>query len=104
MKELGVERIAKSEFEKYFKRTFAGKSRLLCAGSYATVLMHRDCRLSAGAGEFVATEIPKTHVEREGWWKQLLYQAVASRDCEHIVRLRAWTDDGVSGGVASPTC
>ena len=27
---------------------------------------------------------------------------MASRDCEHIVRLRAWIDDGVGGGVASP--
>ena len=39
LKELGVERIAKTEFVKYFKRTSAGKPRLLCAGSYATVLM-----------------------------------------------------------------
>ena len=58
--------------------------------------------MSAGPGEFVATKTPKQEVEQEGLWQELLYQAVASRDCEHIVRLRAWIDDGVAGGVASP--
>jgi serine/threonine protein kinase len=102
LRELGIERLTRGEFERCFKRTFGCRSRVLGTGSFATVFLHRDCRLSAGPGEFVATKTPKQDVEQDLVWRELLYHAVASRDCEHIVRLRAWIDDGVGGGVASP--
>ena len=70
---------------------------MLGQGTYATVFLHRDCRPSAGAGEMVATKVPKLNVVEQNVWQELLYQAVTSQDCQHIVRLRAWIDDGGKG-------
>ena len=97
MKELGIERIARREFDVAFKSTFRGAPRVLGQGTYATVFLHRDCRPSAGAGEMVATKVPKLNVGEQSVWQELLYQAVTSQDCQHIVRLRAWIDDGGKG-------
>ena len=102
LRELGIERLTRGEFERCFKTQFRGRPRVLGTGSFATVYLHRDCRPSAGPGEFVATKTPKQDVEQDLVWRELLYHAAASRDCEHIVKLRAWIDDGVGGGVASP--
>ena len=56
LRELGIERLTRGEFERCFKRTFGSRSRVLGTGSFATVFLHRDCRLSVGPGEFVATK------------------------------------------------
>jgi hypothetical protein len=89
MKELGIEHLVRQEFEK-----FRGSQKVLGPGTFATAPMHRVIRPSAGAGEFVATKTPKLNMDQDTVWQKLLYQAVASQDCPHIMRLRAWIDDG----------
>ena len=59
MKELGIERIARREFDVAFKSTSRGAPRVLGQGTYATIFLHRDCRASAGAGEMVATKVER---------------------------------------------
>ena len=66
------------------------------------MFVHRDCRMSVRPGEFVASKTHKQDFEQDGVWQELLYQAVASRDGQHIGRLRTWIDDGFVGGVALP--
>ena len=66
--------------------------------SYSTVFVHRDCRMSVCPGEFVASKTHKQDFEQDGVWQELLYQAVASRDGQHLGRLRTWIDDGFVGG------
>ncbi len=102
LKDLGIERFTRGEFNRTFKQKFGGRSRVLGTGSFATVFLHRDCRPAAGPGEFVATKTPKQDIQQDGLWHEILYQAVASQDCEHIVKVRAWIDDAGIGGVASP--
>ncbi len=42
LKELGIERLTRGEFDRCFKTKFRGRPRVLGTGSYATVFLHRD--------------------------------------------------------------
>ena len=104
LQDMGIERISRAEYLEGFKSTFgsAARSRVLGSGTFATVVLQRDCRKSAGSGIFVATKFLKTHIDEVGAWTELAYQSVLSKDCENIVRIRGWIDDEFSGSAGSP--
>ena len=103
LQDMGIERISRAEYLEGFKSTFgsAARSRVLGSGTFATVVLQRDCRKSAGSGIFVATKFLKTHIDEVGAWTELAYQSVLSKDCENIVRIRGWIDDEFSGSAGS---
>ena len=51
---------------------------------------------------FVAAKIHKRGVSVGEVWTKLVYHAVLSRGCKHVVGLIGWIDNGFAGSEESP--
>ena len=88
-----------SEYELGFKKEWQQKRAMhsLGHGSFARVILVRDCRPQVGAGRWCAAKIPKPGVVQD-FDREALVTAYLCAESQYIVGLQAFVAEEADGG------